>query len=141
MQWDNTAGVWARGALQHYYGVDLKRINWLAARVKKEGVAEGIRIEQIAGDGDADHILDNLLITGKIDAVIGPNLLPSISARDPRTRRLFRDYRSRGAELFPEDRHFSDKPYRYVEAGVCRSASGRAGGIAQSVSQIARHRL
>ncbi len=54
MQWDNTAGVWARGALQHYYGVDLTRINWLAARVKKEGVAQGIRIEKLEGRGDAD---------------------------------------------------------------------------------------
>jgi 4,5-dihydroxyphthalate decarboxylase len=94
MQWDNTAGVWARGALQHYYGVDLKRINWLAPRVKKEGVAEGIQIEKIAGEGDADLLLDNLLLEGKLDAVIGPNLLPSISARDLRTRRLFRDYRT-----------------------------------------------
>ena len=100
MQWDNTAGVWARGALQHYYGVDLKGIHWLAARVKKEGVAEGIRIEKVAGDGDADHLLDNLLLAGKIDAVIGPNLLPSISARDPRTRRLFRDYRAEEQNYF-----------------------------------------
>src|SRR5262249_3492817 len=41
MQWDNTAGVWARGALQHYYGVDLTRIRWLAVKAKKEGVADG----------------------------------------------------------------------------------------------------
>ncbi len=94
MQWDNTAGVWARGALQHYYSVDLKSIQWRAVRVKKEGVAEGIQIEKIVGEGDADRLLDDLLIAGKIDAVIGPNLLPSISARDPRTRRLFRDYRA-----------------------------------------------
>ena len=94
MQWDNTAGVWARGALQHYYSVDLKSIQWRAVRVKKEGVAEGIQIEKIVGEGDADRLLDDLLIAGKIDAVIGPNLLPSISARDPRTCRLFRDYRT-----------------------------------------------
>ncbi len=100
MQWDNTAGVWARGALQHYYGVDLKRIDWLAARVKNEGFADGMRIEKIAGEGDADHELDNLLLAGKIDAVIGPNLLPSISARDPRTRRLFRDYRTEEQNYF-----------------------------------------
>jgi 4,5-dihydroxyphthalate decarboxylase len=100
MQWDNTAGVWARGALQHYYGVDLKRIHWMAPRVKKEGVAEGIRIEKIEGGGDADHLLDNLLMEGKIDAAIGPNLLPSISARDPRTRRLFRDYRTEEQNYF-----------------------------------------
>ena len=100
MQWDNTAGVWARGALQHYYGVDLKKIHWLAARLKKDGVAEGIHIEKLAGSGNADNLLDNLLIEGKIDAVIGPNILPSISARDPRTRRLFRDYRSEEQNYF-----------------------------------------
>jgi 4,5-dihydroxyphthalate decarboxylase len=100
MQWDNTAGVWARGALQHYYGVDLKSIDWLAPRVTKEGVAEGIHIQKLEGTGDADTILDNLLIEGKIDAVIGPNILPSISARDPRTRRLFRDYRTEEQNYF-----------------------------------------
>jgi 4,5-dihydroxyphthalate decarboxylase len=100
MQWDNTAGVWARGALQHYYGVDLKRIHWLAVRVKKEGVAEGMSIEKLDAQGDPDKLLDQLLIEGKIDAVIGPNLLPSISARDPRTRRLFRDYRTEEQNYF-----------------------------------------
>jgi 4,5-dihydroxyphthalate decarboxylase len=100
MQWDNTAGVWARGALQHYYGVDLKRIQWQAARLKKESVADDIRIEKLAGGGAPDHLLDDLLIAGKIDAVIGPNLLPSISARDPRTRRLFRDYRAEEQNYF-----------------------------------------
>jgi 4,5-dihydroxyphthalate decarboxylase len=100
MQWDNTAGVWARGALQHYYGVDLRRIHWVAPRVKTEGVAEGIRIEKIDDGGDPDHLLDHLLLEGKIDAVIGPNLLPSISARNPRTRRLFRDYRTEEQNYF-----------------------------------------
>ncbi|MGH7929084.1 MAG: hypothetical protein ACREQV_14950 [Candidatus Binatia bacterium] len=100
MQWDNTAGVWARGALQHYYGLDLKRINWVSPCVKKEGVADGIRIEKIDATGDADIVLDDLLVGGKIDAVIGPNVLPSISARDPRTRRLFRDYRAEEQNYF-----------------------------------------
>ena len=102
MQWDNTAGVWARGALQHYYGVDLTRIHWLAARVKKEGVAEGIRIEKLKGEGDPDNILDELLADGGIDAVIGPNVLPCISNRDPRTRRLFRDYKAEEQTYFKE---------------------------------------
>jgi 4,5-dihydroxyphthalate decarboxylase len=100
MQWDNTAGVWARGALQHYYGVDLTRINWIAARVKKEGVANGIHIEALDGRGDPDVMLDGLLVNGTIDAVIGPNVLPSISNRDPRTRRLFRDYKTEEQNYF-----------------------------------------
>jgi 4,5-dihydroxyphthalate decarboxylase len=100
MQWDNTAGVWARGALQHYYGVDLRRINWQAARVKKQGVAEGIRIEKLEGNSDPDTLLNDSLVDGKLDAVIGPNLLSSISARDPRARRLFRDYRTEEQNYF-----------------------------------------
>ena len=100
MQWDNTAGVWARGALQHYYGVDLTRIEWLAARLKKEGVAEGIRIEKLEGSGDSDALLDELLVSGVIDAVIGPNVLPSISIRDPRIRRLFHDYKTEEQTYF-----------------------------------------
>lgn len=100
MQWDNTAGVWARGALQHYYGVDLTRIHWLAARVQGEGVARGIRIEKLEGRGDADSMLDGLLADGALDAVIGPNVLKSISNRDPRTRRLFRDYRTEERTYF-----------------------------------------
>ena len=100
MQWDNTAGVWARGALQHYYGVDLKRIHWVGARVKAEGVAEGIHIEKLNSTGDPDQMLDQLLVDGAIDAVIGPNVLPSITNRDPRIRRLFSDYRSEEQAYF-----------------------------------------
>jgi 4,5-dihydroxyphthalate decarboxylase len=100
MQWDNTAGVWARGALQHYYGVDLTRIKWAATRVKKEGVAERIHIEPLRGGGDPDVLLDGLLVSGGLDAVIGPNVLPSISNRDPRTRRLFRDYKAEEQAYF-----------------------------------------
>lgn len=100
MGWDNTAGVWARGALQHYYGVELARIRWCSPRAQKEGVAAGMVIEKIDAPGDPDHALDNLLLEGKIDAVISPNVLPSITARDPRTRRLFRDFRKEEQEYY-----------------------------------------
>jgi 4,5-dihydroxyphthalate decarboxylase len=100
MQWDNTAGVWARGALQHYYGVDLTRIKWLSGRAKKEAVAPGIRVEKLEGHGDADAVLDGLLVEGLLDAVIGPNVLPSISRKDPRVRRLFRDYKTEEQNYF-----------------------------------------
>jgi 4,5-dihydroxyphthalate decarboxylase len=100
LQWDNTAGVWARGALQHYYGLDLTRIHWFAPQVKKEGVAEGIRIQQLDGGGNPDALLDERLVAGALDAVIGPNVLPSISRRDPRTRRLFRDYKTEEQNYF-----------------------------------------
>jgi 4,5-dihydroxyphthalate decarboxylase len=121
MQWDNTAGVWARGALQHFYGVDLKKIHWQAVRVKNEGVAEGVRIDKLDGKGDSDNLLDALLVEGKIDAVVGPNLLPSIFARDPRTRRLFCDYRTeeqnyfRKTGIFPTS-HIVTLKQKFVES-------------------------
>lgn len=87
--WENTAGVWARGALQHYYGVDLGRINWISGRSGEKGLPAGIRVESLKERGD----MDAMLVQGKLDAVIDPNVLPSISRRDPRVRRLFRDYK------------------------------------------------
>lgn len=91
MGWGNTAGVWARGALQNYYEVDLTRINWLTGgRADATRLAPGIRLESLPPGSS----LDSLLISGEIDAVIDPNVLPSISRRDPRVRRLFPDWRT-----------------------------------------------
>lgn len=93
--WANTAGVWARGALQHYYGVDLGRIRWVARKLDSTHLPDGIRIE-VVKNGD----LNSLLVSGELDAVIDPNVLPSITARDPRVRRLFRDYKSEEQAYF-----------------------------------------
>jgi 4,5-dihydroxyphthalate decarboxylase len=95
-QWDNTAGVWARGALQHYYGVDLTRIKWLSMRAKMMNPVPGIHIELLEQPGD----LDLLLLEGALDAVIEPDVLPSITRKDPRVRRLFRDYKTEEQTYF-----------------------------------------
>jgi 4,5-dihydroxyphthalate decarboxylase len=89
-QWDNTAGVWARGALQHYYKIDLTSINWLSVRSKMMSPVPGIQIESLPQSSD----LDSLLLEGALDAVIEPDVLPSITRKDSRVRRLFRDYKT-----------------------------------------------
>lgn len=94
--WGNTAGVWARGALQNYYGVDLTRIEWLAARPGSASTAEGIEIGELRGD------LNALLVQGALDAVIEPNVLPAITQRDARVRRLFPDYKAEEQKYFRE---------------------------------------
>jgi 4,5-dihydroxyphthalate decarboxylase len=95
-QWDNTAGVWARGALQHYYGVDLARINWLSVRSRMMSPAPGIHIEPLPQSSD----LDSLLLERVLDAVIEPDVLPSITRKDPRVRRLFHDYKAEEQNYF-----------------------------------------
>ena len=106
--WSNTAGVWARGALQIYYGVDLTRIRWLSAQSDMEGLTAGMRLEPLPQhEGATDEVMDDLLLSGTLDAVIGPNVLPGISRRDPRIGRLFPDYKTeeqgyfRATGIFP----------------------------------------
>ena len=96
--WGNTACMWAKGALQNYYGVDLTRIHWFAPRPDETSVAPGIHIERLPKGGDSDA----MLLAGELDAIIEPNVLPSISKRDPRVRRLFRDYKTEEQNYFKQ---------------------------------------
>ena len=94
--WGNTAGVWARGALQNYYEVDLTAVRWLSARPGAGSTAAGIEIGTLSGG------LNDMLVQGALDAVIDPNVLPSITERDPRVRRLFPDYKAEEQRYFRE---------------------------------------
>jgi 4,5-dihydroxyphthalate decarboxylase len=101
--WANTAGVWARGALQHHYNVDLNRIQWITGQVDATSIPKGEIDLQVAvapvGVSVSDH-LDALLLSGVVDAVIDANVLPSIVRRDKRVRRLFQDYPSEERAYF-----------------------------------------
>ena len=92
----STAGVWSRAALQNHYGVDLTRIRWCMPGPEAESWAADVEVEalpHISGPTDAKP-LDDMLLAGEVDAVIEPNVLPSISRKDPRVHRLFRDYKT-----------------------------------------------
>lgn len=98
----STAGVWARGALQNHYGVDLTRINWCMPGPEAKSWSPEISVEPLAhisGPMDAEA-LDKMLVEKEVDAVIEPNVLPSISRRDPRVHRLFRDYKTAEQSYF-----------------------------------------
>lgn len=92
----STAGVWARGALQNHYEVDLTRINWVMSGSETKPWAPGINVDPLPRGAD----LDAMLLSGELDAVIEPNVLPSITKRDPRVRRLFRDWKTEEQNYF-----------------------------------------
>ncbi|HLG70244.1 MAG TPA: hypothetical protein VK009_07455 [Chloroflexota bacterium] len=128
-QWNNTAGVWARGALQNYYNVDLAKIDWRANKTDVPGtLPPGVKLTPLPEHkGPADEFMDQLLLEGELDAVIGPNVLPSITRRDPRVRRLFPDYKAeeqayfKSTGIFPISHVIAmDKRFveRYPEAPV-----------------------
>ncbi len=97
----STAGIWARGALLNHYKIDLTRINWFMMGREARSWAPGIKVEAVPKvSRPADTVLDTMLLEGELDAVIDPNVLQCVSRRDPRVRRLFRDYKTEEQNYF-----------------------------------------
>jgi len=100
-EWAQTAGIYARGLLQHEYGVDLRRIEWIQAGVRQPGREEKVELKLPAGiriTPAPDKTLAGMLASGELDA--------AISARDPGGRRLFQDYQEIEQAYFIKTRIF-----------------------------------
>lgn len=100
-EWAQTAGIYVRGLLQHEYGVDLARIDWVQAGVREPGRVEKVALRLPPGvriTPAADKTLAGMLASGELDAVI--------SARDPGGSRLFADYAALELEYFKKTRIF-----------------------------------
>jgi 4,5-dihydroxyphthalate decarboxylase len=105
-----TAAIWARGHLQHQFGVDLGTIRWVQGAVEETGthgkphapdLIRPVAIEQ----NHSGASLATLLARGEIDALIGSRK-PEILSRDGDVVRLFPDYRARERELYETSRIF-----------------------------------
>jgi 4,5-dihydroxyphthalate decarboxylase len=100
-EWAQTAGIYVRGLLQHEYGVDLARIDWVQAGVREPGRVEKVALELPPGvriTPAPDKTLAAMLASGELDA--------AISARDPGGRRLFENYREVEEAYFRKTRIF-----------------------------------
>ncbi len=100
-EWAQTAGIYVRGLLQHEYGVDLARIEWVQAGVREPGRVEKVELQLPPGvkiRPAPDKTLAGMLASGEIDA--------AISARDPGGPRLFQDYRELEQAYFRKTRIF-----------------------------------
>lgn len=98
-EWAQTAGIYARGLLQHEYGVDLASIEWLQAGVREPGRVEKVALQLPEGlrvTPAPDKSLAQMLASGELDA--------AISARDPGGQRLFSDYQPVEAAYFRKTR-------------------------------------
>jgi 4,5-dihydroxyphthalate decarboxylase len=100
-EWAQTAGIYVRGLLQHDYGVDLARIEWVQAGVREPGRVEKVALKLPPGvriTPAPDKTLAGMLASGEIDA--------AISARDPGGRRLFENYQEVEEAYFRKTRVF-----------------------------------
>ena len=89
-EFQQTATVWVRGALQHDYVVDLEKIRWFSWAKSRMDIDMTRRydVTQIS-PGSAP---DEMLAAGELDAMICANLFPSMLNGRPEIRRLFENY-------------------------------------------------
>jgi 4,5-dihydroxyphthalate decarboxylase len=90
-QFQSTALVWLRGILQHEYGVPLESIEWICELDETIDFA-GARDFKIVRLPN-DRSVEQMLADGEIDALLHPDLIRPLLARDPRVGRLFPNYR------------------------------------------------
>jgi len=97
-----TVGLWARGILQEYHGVQPGDCEWFTSAPERAGYQPpaGVKVTVV------DEPTEALLLRGDIDALIPPNIVPSFRASDPRIRRVFKDIRTTVNEYFRKTKIF-----------------------------------
>lgn len=98
-EWAQTAGVYVRGFLSEHYNVDLRTIHWVQAGVNQPGRLEKVDLqlpEGIRYENRKDTCLNDMLLSGEIDAAITARPPAAFSIGDEGVSRMFPD--ARGAE-------------------------------------------
>lgn len=94
-EWAQTAAVYSRGLLVHQYGIPLTAINWVQAGVDQPGRTEKVKLNLPAGvtlTPRPDKNLNDMLLSGEIDAMLSAHAPSSFDKGHPNIGRLFEDY-------------------------------------------------
>jgi len=108
-EWGQTAGVYVRGALADQFDVDLGSITWVQSGVHQPGRAEKVKFnlpDWVNLQPDIQHNLNDLLLSGAVDAVITAHPIQSFKDNDPRVVRMFEDPRQIELEYFQKTQCF-----------------------------------
>ncbi|MEQ8194778.1 MAG: ABC transporter substrate-binding protein [Rhodospirillales bacterium] len=94
-EYQMTLVVWARGMLQDEYGVDFKKLKYRTGATNYAGLKERLPLK-LPDDIDikpipSDKSTNDMLLEGKLDAIISPNTPDAFAAGDPRMKYLLDD--------------------------------------------------
>ncbi len=95
-EWAQTAAIYTRGLLMHEYGVALGDIDWYQAGVAQPGRTEKVALKLPDGvryTPVPDNSLNDMLLSGELDAIMTAHPPPAFELGDDRVKRLFDDYR------------------------------------------------
>lgn len=96
-EWAQTAGIYTRGMLADQFGVALVDVEWVQAGIYDTGREEEVVVRppaDVSLTRVADRTLDDMLLSGEIDAVLSAHPPRCAERSDPRVQRLFEDFMS-----------------------------------------------
>lgn len=97
-EWAQTAGMYGRGYLSDYLGLDLTSIQWVQAGVNQPGRAEKVRLTLPKGinyTSAPDKSLNDMLLDGSVDAVMSARAPSAFNTgMGSRIERLMPDYQA-----------------------------------------------
>ncbi len=102
-QFQMSIAVWARGILQHEYGVDPREVHWYTGRAE---VGLDLSPEMRVTLFPPGKMLPDRLEDGEIDALIAPTIPPKFRGDHPHVRRLFPDPKAVELEYYQRTRIF-----------------------------------
>lgn len=133
-----TMAVWARGVLQHEYGVKPGEMHWFTGGEEHPGRADKIK-HDLPADIDirpigSDQTLSSMLERGDIDAMISAHLPSPFVRRSPRVQRLIPNYREVEKEYYHRTKIFpimhtialkqeTYEKYPWVAQSLCKAFS------------------
>ena len=93
-EYTSTAIVWARGMLKDEYGVKPESIRWITGGLRDAGrkVKFELKIPGVEIEHTKDRTLNDMLVSGEIDALIAPQMPPCMRSGDENVGHLFPNY-------------------------------------------------
>jgi 4,5-dihydroxyphthalate decarboxylase len=132
-EYQMTMALWARGLLADDFGVDTDKLIYRTGGTNEPGRKERLPLDLPAHMDVApippDKCLNDLLVTGELDAVIAPSPPTAFTEGDPSVRRLFPDPKAAEQDYFARTGIF---PIMHL-VGIRRELVDSAPGLARAV--------
>ena len=94
-EWTQTAGIYSRAWIAHDIGIDLADIHWIRGGVNQPGREEKVSVDLPAGVElkiEAERSLNDMLISGDIDALLTAHPPAAFEQNDPAVKQLVENY-------------------------------------------------
>ena len=137
-EYQMTAAVWIRGFLADSYGVSAESVKYLTGGLQTPGRDEKLPISPPGIDISAippGRTLDDMLVTGELDAVYSPRIPRSFVEGNPAVRRLWQDPKAEEVSYFRRTGIFPIMHTVVIRKDVYEQNRWLAGSLFKAFSQ------